>query len=36
MNAKDQFLKEGNLAIPTTITAKLGRHDVINVNNITR
>lgn len=31
MNAKDKFFKDGNHFQPTTMTEKLGRHDVINV-----
>lgn len=31
MNAEDKFFKNGNHHLPTTITEKLGRHDVINV-----
>lgn len=31
MNANDKFFKDGNHFQPTTITEKLGRHDVINV-----
>ncbi len=31
MNANDKFFKDGNHFQPTTITEKIGRHDVINV-----
>lgn len=31
MNANDKFFRDGNHFQPTTITEKLGRHDVINV-----
>ncbi len=31
MNAKDQYFNGGKRARPTTLDAKLGRHDVINV-----
>lgn len=35
MNANDKFFKGGNHFLPTTITEKLGRHNVINVINPT-